>query len=387
MDTLLATFNTGVWVLLAVVLLIQIIRSVRLVPNQWAYVVERLGKYHVTMRAGFHAMLPFIDKVVSKLDLREDTIDVPPQECFTKDEVKVEVDGVMYISVIDPVKATYGITDYRFAATQLAQTTTREIIGKLDLDQTFEERELISRKVVEVLDEAGLSWGVRVHRYEIKNIQPPVTVTDAMEKQVTAERNRRAMVARAEGEKQSMINRSEGTKQEMINRSEGEKQRRINEAEGRAAEILAIARATASSLEKIGAAVERPGGASALKLQLIEQYLTQIRALARPSADILLPLDLANLETLLDGLKVNQALTLGATSGGAGVSGAGLRPGVRSPAAAPSLSAPSASSSPGSSSVGVSPAPGDRAASSRSSRSAGEDLTLPSAPAPSSPRR
>jgi len=207
-DSVSFNFNLVVWLFLVTIVLVQVLRSIRLVPNQWAYVVERLGKYQVTMRAGFHAMLPFLDRVVAKLDLREDTIDVPPQECFTKDEVKVEVDGVMYISVVDPVKATYGITDYRYAATQLAQTTTREVIGKLDLDQTFEERELISQKVVDVLEDAGAAWGIRVHRYEIKNIQPPITVQDAMEKQVTAERNRRAMVARAEGDKQSMINRS-----------------------------------------------------------------------------------------------------------------------------------------------------------------------------------
>lgn len=303
-------FNTIVWVALAVVFLVQVLRSIRLVPNQRAYVVERLGKYQVTLRAGFHAMLPFLDRVVAKLDLREDTIDVPPQECFTRDEVKVEVDGVMYISVMDPVKATYGITDYRFAATQLAQTTTREVIGKLDLDQTFEEREIISRKVVEVLDEVGDAWGIRVHRYEIKNITPPTTVQDAMEKQVTAERSRRAMVARAEGDKQSRINRSEGSKQEMINHSEGEKQRRVNEAEGRAAEILAIARATAASLEKLGAAIEQPGGASALQLQLVEQYLGKMRALARPNAEVLLPLDLSNLEGLLQGMRPGSAMEL-----------------------------------------------------------------------------
>lgn len=305
----LDTFNLVVWGILFVVFLAQVVRSIRLVPNRWAFVVERLGKYHVTMRAGFHAMLPFLDRVVAKLDLREDTIDVPPQECFTKDEVKVEVDGVMYISVVDPVKATYGVTDYRFAATQLAQTTTREVIGKLDLDQTFEERERISQKVVQVLDEVGASWGIRVHRYEIKNIQPPLTVQDAMEKQVTAERNRRAMVARAEGDKQSMINRSEGSMQEMVNRSEGEKQKRINEAEGVAAEVLAIAGATAESIRKIGAAIEQPGGTSALRLQLVESYLQRIRALARPNADVLLPLDLGNLEGMLQGLNVNGSLS------------------------------------------------------------------------------
>lgn len=319
MSDALSTFNTAVWAILVIVFVAQLIRSIRLVPNQRAFVVERLGKYQVTLRAGFHVMFPFLDQVVKKLDLREDTIDVPPQECFTRDEVKVEVDGVMYISVVNPERATYGVTDYFMAATQLAQTTTREVIGKIDLDQTFEERELISRKVVEVLDEVGEAWGIRVHRYEIKNITPPFTVQDAMEKQVTAERNRRAIVARAEGDKQSRINRSEGMKQEMINRSEGEKMKRINEAEGQAAEILAIAKATASSLEKIGAAVERPGGASALRLQLIGQYLGKVRTLARSDANVLLPLDLSSVDRLVAGIELGQSTARGsAPTGGNG---------------------------------------------------------------------
>ncbi len=346
--------NYGFWSLVALRIALEGLRSIRLVPNQWAFIVERLGKYHTTLRAGFHLQIPFFDRVVAKLDLREDTIDVPPQECFTRDEVKVEVDGVMYISVVDAQKATYGITDYRFAATQLAQTTTREVIGKLELDQTFEERELISRRVVDVLEEVGAAWGVRVHRYEIKNITPPATVQDAMEKQVTAERNRRALLHRAEGEKQGLINRSEGLKQEMINRSEGEKQRQINEAEGQAAEILAIARATADSLAKIGGAVEQPGGAAALKLQLVEQYLTQLRSLARPSAEVLLPMDLAHLDSMLKGLDVNGGLELGSIPASA----------VRSHApvaqASPSLAPPAARSF---------------------ARTTGEDLTMPSAPA------
>ncbi len=297
-------FNLIVWGAMGLALVVEFVRSIRLVPTKRAFVVERLGKYHTTLRAGFHAMFPFVDKVVAKLDLREETIDVPPQECFTMDEVKVEVDGVMYISVVDPVKATYGITDYRFAAMQLAQTTTRAVIGKISLDRTFEERELISSRVVEVLEEAGQAWGIRVHRYEIKNITPPLTVQDAMEKQVTAERNRKALVARAEGDKQSMINRSEGDMQEMINRSEGEMQRRINEAEGRAQEILAIAEATADSIAKIADVVQKPGGSDAVELQLAEKYLTQLRSLARPDADVLIPLDLGRVEELLSSVRV-----------------------------------------------------------------------------------
>ena len=308
MDTTSITgiFNFIVWAAIFGVVIMQFLRSIRIVPTQRAYVVERLGKYSKTLRAGFHALLPFVDRVVEKLDLREETIDVPPQECFTKDEVKVEVDGVMYISVVDAVKATYGVTDYRFAAMQLAQTTTREVIGKIDLDRTFEERELISARVVTVLEEAGQSWGIRIHRYEIKNITPPFTVQDAMEKQVTAERNRRAMVAKAEGEKQAMINRSEGDMEELINRSEGEMHRRINEAEGRAQEVLAIAKATADSIAKIAAAVEQPGGAQAVELQLTERYLNQISGLANPQTDVLLPVDLTRLDELLRGIALQE---------------------------------------------------------------------------------
>ena len=310
MDTTTAfdLFNFAVWAVIFGIVIIQFLRSIRIVPTQRAYVVERLGKYRKTLRAGFHALLPFLDRVVEKLDLREETIDVPPQECFTKDEVKVEVDGVMYISVVDPVKATYGVTDYRYAAMQLAQTTTREVIGKISLDRTFEEREMISARVVNVLEEAGRSWGIRIHRYEIKNITPPYSVVDAMEKQVTAERDRRAMVAKAEGDMQSRINRSEGAMEELINRSEGEMQRRVNEAEGRAAEIMAIAKATADSLMKIASAVEQPGGAQAVELQLTEQYLNQISGLAKPETDVLLPVDLSRLDELLRGVALSSTV-------------------------------------------------------------------------------
>ena len=307
-STIFDLFNFAVWAVIFGIVVIQFLRSIRIVPTKRAYVVERLGKYRKTLRAGFHALLPFLDRVVEKLDLREETIDVPPQECFTKDEVKVEVDGVMYISVVDPVKATYGVTDYRYAAMQLAQTTTREVIGKIDLDRTFEEREMISARVVTVLEEAGRSWGIRIHRYEIKNITPPYSVVDAMEKQVTAERDRRAIVAKAEGDMQSRINRSEGTMEELINRSEGEMQRRVNEAEGRAAEITAIAKATAESIMKIASAVEQPGGTQAVELQLTEQYLDQISGLAKPETDVLLPVDLSRLDELLSGVALSSTV-------------------------------------------------------------------------------
>ncbi|MGL5472187.1 MAG: SPFH domain-containing protein [Shewanella sp.] len=279
----------AIWGLIFALFVIKLFQSIRLVPTKSAYIVERLGKYHCTLDAGFHALIPFVDKVAYIHDLKEETIDVPPQECFSSDEVNVEVDGVIYISVTDPVKASYGITDYRYAAIQLAQTTTRSVIGTLDLDRTFEEREVISAKVVEVLDQAGAMWGIRVHRYEIKNITPPETVKNAMEMQVNAERERRALLAKSEGDKQSKINRSEGIKAETVNRSEGEMQRRINEAEGKAEEILTLSRATAESIERLASVIAAPGGHNALRMQLGEQYLKQLNGLSHNTSRVVLP--------------------------------------------------------------------------------------------------
>ena len=299
------TFNLIVWAAIVLFIVSKFFRSVRIVSTRTALVVERLGKYRATLGPGFHLLLPFIDTVTAIQDLREETIDVPPQECFSKDEVKVEVDGVIYISVTDPVKATYGVTDYRFAATQLAQTTTRSVIGTLELDRTFEERDTISAKVVSTLSRAGETWGIRVHRYEIKNIRPPITVQEAMEKQVNAERERRAIFAKSEGDKQSRINTSEGRKREMINLSEGEMQRTINEAEGKASEILAMAEATAESIEKIGAAVVEEGGAQAIRLDMAGKYIANLGYLASPGTDVMLPADLTQFEKLLAGLELS----------------------------------------------------------------------------------
>ncbi|MBA6263871.1 MAG: stomatin-like protein [Colwellia sp.] len=282
----------AIWGAIFLFLAYKFVQAICLVPTKSAYVVERLGKYRCTLEAGFHILLPFIDRVAFIQDLKEETIDVPPQECFSKDEVNVEVDGVIYIEVIDSLKASYGITDYRFAAMQLAQTTTRSVIGTLDLDRTFEERDIISAKVVEVLDKAGESWGIRVHRYEIKNITPPDTVKNAMELQVNAERERRAILAKSLGDKASRINRSEGLMTEMINISEGEKQRRINSAEGKAAQIIAIAQATGDSITKIAIAIEQPGGQQALDLQLTEQYLQQMQGLSQANRKVILPANL-----------------------------------------------------------------------------------------------
>ncbi|OKY28035.1 MULTISPECIES: SPFH domain-containing protein [Thalassotalea] len=289
----------GIWAAIFLYLAYKFIQAICLVPTKSAYVIERLGKYRCTLEAGFHVLLPFIDRVAFIQDLKEETINVPPQECFSKDEVNVEVDGVIYIQVTDPLKASYGITDYRFAAMQLAQTTTRSVIGTLDLDRTFEERDIISAKVVEVLDKAGELWGIRVHRYEIKNISPPLTVTNAMELQVNAEREKRAILAKSLGEKESRINRSEGEMTEMINISEGEKQRRINSAEGKAAEILAIATATGNAIEKVAKAIEQPGGDQAIQMQLNEQYLSKLSGLSDKSRKVILPANLLDFEQWL----------------------------------------------------------------------------------------
>lgn len=304
---ILDLFNFLVWGVIFLILIVKFIKSIRMVPTKYAYIVERLGKYHVTLGAGFHTLIPFVDKVAFIMDLKEETIDVPPQECFTSDNVKVEVDGVAYMSVTDAVKASYGITDYREGAIQLAQTTTRSIIGTLDLDQTFEERDAISTQVVNVLNDAGLSWGIQVHRFEIKNISPPTTVKESMEKQVNAERERRAIVAKSEGDRQSRINKSEGLKMELINRSEGEMQRRINEAQGKAKEIEAIAVATAESIEKIADAMNVEGGQEAMRLQLSEQFIkTVLGELAYKKTQIILPANMLNLNGFLNKLGLDK---------------------------------------------------------------------------------
>ncbi|ABE56348.1 SPFH domain, Band 7 family protein [Shewanella denitrificans OS217] len=295
-----------IWGGIFAIFILKLFQSIRLVPTKSAYIVERLGKYHSTLDAGFHALIPFIDKVAYIHDLKEETIDVPPQECFSSDEVNVEVDGVIYISVTDPVKASYGITNYRYAAIQLAQTTTRSVIGTLDLDRTFEERDLISAKVVEVLDEAGATWGIRVHRYEIKNITPPETVKNAMEMQVNAERERRALLAKSEGDKQSKINRSEGVMAETINRSEGEMQRRINEAEGKSEEILTLAKATSESIERLASVISSPGGQSALRMQLGEQYLKQLDGLSKKDTRVVLPGNMVDFDYWLQSIGLKE---------------------------------------------------------------------------------
>ena len=292
--------------LLSIYVLYKFIQSIQLVPTQRAYVVERLGNYHKTLGPGFHALVPFFDQVKYKQDLREETIEVEPQECFTKDNVKVEVDGVIYLAVIDPVNASYGVTNYRFAAVQLAQTTTRSIIGKMNLDDTFEDRAIINKEVVNVLSEMEQAWGIRVLRYEIKNIYTPKTIQNAMERQMTAERERRATIARSEGIKESTINDAQGEKEEIINVSEGEKQRRINEAEGVAQEIESIAEASAVSIEQIADALSEQKGKEAMQMRLAEKYIRQLSKLASDKNDVIIPKDVTNYDAIMSGLSLDK---------------------------------------------------------------------------------
>ncbi len=294
--------------LAALYVLFKFITVIKLVPTKNAFIVERLGRYSKTLEPGFHLLIPFFDVVTYRHDLKEEAIEVEPQECFTKDNVQVVVDGVIYISVTNPVNASYGVTDYQYAAIQLAQTTTRSVIGKLELDKTFEERDLINGQVVAALSEVGKAWGIQVHRYEVKNITPPETVKNAMEKQMTAEREKRALIASSEGQKQARINDSEGKMQEVINVSEGAMQKLTNEAEGSAQEILAIADATAESIEKIADAITASNGQDALNLKLAQQYLAKLSDLARQETEIILPADITNINELLKSLNIKDEI-------------------------------------------------------------------------------
>lgn len=303
---IIETISKVILGLLSVYVLYKFIQSIQLVPTQKAYIVERLGRYQKTLGPGFHALVPFFDLVKYRQDLKEQTIEVEPQECFTKDNVKVEVDGVIYLSVIDPVNASYGVTNYRFAAVQLAQTTTRSIIGTMDLDDTFEDRARINKEVVKILGEMEQAWGIRVHRYEIKNIFTPRTIQQAMERQMTAERERRATIARSEGVMQSTINDAEGTKREIINKSEGEMQRQVNEAEGVAREIEELAEATATSIEQIAGALNEEKGKEAMQLRLAEKYIDQLSRLARKENDIIIPTDITDYDAIMKGLSLDK---------------------------------------------------------------------------------
>lgn len=279
---------------LCVFAVILVLMSFVVVPQRKAYIVERLGRYHATLEAGFHILIPFFDNISYRHTLKEQALDVAPQTCITKDNISVTVDGILYLQVVDAQKASYGINDYQFAATQIAQTTMRSIIGKMPLDNTFEEREMINTLIVQAVDKASDPWGVKVTRYEVKNIIPPQSIKDAMEKQMRAEREKRALIAESEGDKQAKINRAEGERQQMIAFSEGEKQKRINEAEGTAFEIERVAQATANGIRSIALSLNEKGGIDALNLRIAEQYIEQFGKLAEKNNTMIIPTDLSD---------------------------------------------------------------------------------------------
>ena len=285
-------------VVTAVVILV-IAKTAVVVPQQNAYVVERLGKFSRTLNAGFHILIPFIEKTAYKHTLKEQAVDIAEQVCITNDNVQVGVDGVLYMQVLDPGRASYGIGNYMFAISQLAQTTLRSEIGKIDLDRTFEERGAINANVVTELDKASDPWGVKVLRYEIKNINPPHDVLSAMEKQMRAEREKRAVVLTSEGERDAKINEAEGEKQRVIKESEAAKTQQINEAQGEAEAILAVATATAEGLRRVANAVTEQGGSEAMQLRVAEQYIGEFGNLAKTGNTYVVPANLTDLTSMM----------------------------------------------------------------------------------------
>jgi regulator of protease activity HflC (stomatin/prohibitin superfamily) len=284
---------------IAFVVIIILIKTAVVVPQQNAYVIERLGKFSGKLDAGFHILLPFIDKIAYKHTLKEQAIDIPEQVCITNDNVQVGVDGVLYMQVLDPARASYGIGNYMFAISQLAQTTLRSEIGKIALDRTFEERGSINANVVNELDKASDPWGVKVLRYEIKNINPPHDVLSAMEKQMRAEREKRAVILTSEGERDAKINEAEGEKQRVIKQSEAAKTQQINEAAGEAEAILAVATATAQGLAKVASAVTVDGGTDAMQLRIAQQYIEEFGNLAKKGNTFVIPANLADLTSMM----------------------------------------------------------------------------------------
>ncbi len=280
-------------------LIFLFVKYVRIVPQNEAFVVERLGKYHATLVSGFHLLLPFLDRVAYKHTLKEQVIDVPSQTCITRDNISVEVDGVLYMTVMDPRKASYGVDRYHFAAIQIAQTTMRSVIGKLELDRTFEERETINADIINAVDKASEPWGIKVNRYEVRNITPPQSIKDAMEQYMKAEREKRAEIARSEGERQAEINRADGEKQAKINISEGEKQKRINEAEGEAAQIRLVAEATSAGLKAVAEAIGVPGGDDAVSLRIAEAYLGEFGKLAKANNTMIIPSNVVDIASIV----------------------------------------------------------------------------------------
>lgn len=285
--------------ILLVIAIIFIARAVKVVPQQNAWVVERLGKYHGTLAPGLNLLLPFVDRVAYKHSLKEVPLDVPSQVCITRDNTQLQVDGILYFQVTDPMRASYGSSDYIVAITQLAQTTLRSVVGKMELDKTFEERDLINASVVNALDEAALNWGVKVLRYEIKDLTPPAEILRSMQAQITAEREKRALIAASEGRRQEQINIATGEREAFIARSEGEKQAEINNAMGEAAAITAVADATADAIRKIAAAIREPGGEQAVQLKVAERAVEAYGQLAKVNNTMIVPGHMGEVSALI----------------------------------------------------------------------------------------
>src|SRR6478735_7092192 len=288
-----------IFYILLVIAAIFIIRTLKIVPQQNAWVVERLGKYHASLTPGLNFIFPFIDKVAYKHSLKEIPLDVPSQVCITRDNTQLQVDGILYFQVTDPTRASYGSSNYIMAVTQLAQTSLRSVIGKLELDKTFEERDIINAQVVQAIDEAASNWGVKVLRYEIKDLTPPKEILHAMQAQITAEREKRAVIATSEGKQQEQINLANGARAAAIAKSEGEKQAEINQAQGHAAALLAIAEANAKAIRQVAESIEAPGGLQAVNLKVAEQYVAAFANIAKTNNTVIVPANLSDLAGLI----------------------------------------------------------------------------------------
>ncbi|WP_309624353.1 stomatin-like protein [Methylibium sp.] len=286
-------------IVLVVIAFVFIVRSIKVVPQQHALVVERLGKYHATLVPGLNFLVPFVDRLAYRHSLKEIPLDVPSQVCITRDNTQLTVDGILYFQVTDPMRASYGASNYIVAITQLAQTTLRSVIGKMELDKTFEERTLINTAVVNALDEAALNWGVKVLRYEIKDLTPPAAILHAMQAQITAEREKRALIAASEGRRQEQINIATGEREALIARSEGEKQAEINKAQGEAAAITTVADATSDAIRKIAAAIREPGGDQAVQLKVAERAVDAFAQLAQKNNTMIVPGNMSEVSALI----------------------------------------------------------------------------------------
>ena len=282
-----------------VIALVFVVKTIKVVPQQHAWVVERLGKYHATLAPGLNIVVPFIDRIAYKHILKEIPLDVPPQVCITKDNTQLQVDGILYFQVTDPMRASYGSSNYIQAITQLAQTTLRSVIGRMELDKTFEERDHINTAIVNAIDESAANWGVKVLRYEIKDLTPPAEILHAMQAQITAEREKRALIAASEGRRQEQINIADGEKAAAIARSEGEKQAAINRAQGEAAAVVALAEAGATALRQVGAAIREPGGVDAVNLRVAEEYVNAFGNLAKTNNTLIVPANMGDMATLI----------------------------------------------------------------------------------------